>query len=168
MKVLYLLRHAKSSWDAPSIPDHDRPLNDRGRRAAAVMGDQINTRGIRPEVVLCSTARRAVETLEAFSDMFAESADVHIERELYLAGVGELTDRVNELSQHVGSVMLIGHNPGMHDFAATLAGRGDQLDGLRSKFPTGALAVLEFDQEGWDLKPGTGNLREFLLPRALE
>jgi len=132
------------------------------------MGDQISSRGIRPEVVLCSTARRAVETLEAFSEMFAESADIHVERALYLAGVGELTDRVNELSARVASAMLIGHNPGMHEFATALAGEGERLERLRKKFPTGALVVLEFDQEEWDLKPGTGTLQDLVLPRDFE
>lgn len=168
MKTLYLLRHAKSSWDNPSTPDHDRPLNERGRRAAELMGAQINSRGIRPEVVLCSTARRAVETLEAFSEMFAESADIAIERDLYLAGVGELTARVNALSARVSSVMLIAHNPGMHELASALAGGGAHVSRLKSKFPTGALAVLEFDQEEWDLQPGTGRLRDFVLPRDFE
>jgi phosphohistidine phosphatase len=168
MKTLYLLRHAKSSWDDPSVPDRDRRLNERGRRAASVMAGQISERGIRPEVVLCSTARRAVETLEAFSGMFAESADIHVERGLYLAGVGELTDRLNELSARVGSAMVIGHNPGMHEFGIALAREGAHLERLRSKFPTGALAVLEFDQEEWDLKPGTGRLRDFVLPRDFE
>jgi len=168
MKTLYLLRHAKSSWDDPSVPDLDRPLNDRGRRAAAVMADQINNRGIRPEVVLCSTARRAVETLESLGDMFSESADIHIERGLYLAGLEDLTERVNELSAHVGSAILIGHNPGMHEFGIALAGAGARLDALRGKMPTGALAVLEFDQEGWDLKPGTGRLQDLVLPRDFE
>jgi phosphohistidine phosphatase len=168
MKTLYLLRHAKSSWDNPTVPDHDRPLNKRGRRAAALMAEQINSRGIRPEVVLCSTARRAVETLESLGDMFAESADIHIERGLYLAGVGELTERLNELSAHVGSAMLIGHNPGMHEFGIALAGDGTSLESLRGKFPTGALAALEFDQEEWDLKPSTGRLQDFVLPRDFE
>jgi len=169
MKTLFLLRHAKSSWDDPSVPDHDRPLNDRGRRAAAVMAEQIKLRGVRPEVVLCSTARRAVETLESLGEMFAESADIHIERGLYLAGVGDLTDRVNELSARVRSIMLIGHNPGMHAFGRALAGDDDaRIESLRSKFPTGALAVLEFDQEEWDLKPGMGRLQDFVLPRDFE
>jgi phosphohistidine phosphatase len=168
MKTLYLLRHAKSSWDDPSTPDHDRPLNERGRRAAALMGTQINTRGIRPEVVLCSTARRAVETLEAFSEMIAGTADIAIERDLYLAGVGKLTARLNELSERVGSVMLIGHNPGIHELASALAGDGAHVSRLQSKFPTAALAVMEFDREAWDLQPGTGRLRDFVLPRELE
>ena len=168
MKTLYLLRHAKSSWDDPSVPDHDRPLNDRGRRAAAIMAEQISKRGIRPEVVLCSTARRAVETLESLGDMFSESADIHIERGLYLAGLGDLTERVNELSAHVGSAMLVGHNPGMHEFGIALAGEGARLDSLLRKMPAGALAVLEFDQEGWDLKPVTGRLQDLVLPRDFE
>ena len=100
--------------------------------------------------------------------MFAETADIQVERDLYLAGVGELTDRVNELSARVGSAMVIGHNPGMHDFAVALSGGGVDLERLRSKFPTGALVVLEFDQEEWDLKPGTGRLQDFVLPRDFE
>jgi phosphohistidine phosphatase len=167
MKILYSLRHAESSPD-PSLADHDRPLNERGRRAASAMADEINRRGIRPEVVLCSTARRAIETLEAFSEMFAESADIHVERELYLAGIGGLTDRMNALSPRVGSAMLIGHNPAMHEFAAALAGHGSEVARLRSKFPSGALAVLEFDQEEWDLRPGTGSLTAFVLPSDFE
>jgi len=168
MKTLFLLRHAKSSWDDPSLPDHDRPLNERGRRAAAHIAAYIGEHAIRPEVVLCSTARRALESLEALSGMFAGSTGIQIERDLYLASAEDLSARIGALSARVASVMVIGHNPGMHEFAAEVAGSGPRLALLEEKFPTGALAVLEFDVEDWHLPPGTGRLRDFALPRDLE
>ena len=134
------------------------------------MADEINRRGIRPEVVLCSTARRAIETLEAFSEMFAESADIHVERELYLAGIGGLTDRMNALSPRVGSAMLIGHNPAIETLAAELAGdKGDDdaRERMQAKYPTGGLTTLGFDGPWSELDWDGATLEAFVVPREL-
>jgi phosphohistidine phosphatase len=157
MKHLYLLRHAKSSWKHPELPDHDRPLAGRGRRAAKAMAKHIRAEGIAPELVLCSTARRARDTLERIEPALGRRS-VKVERELYGAGVRQLLDRVRRVPSSVESVLLIGHNPGMQDLAAALTG----FDG---KFPTAALATIALP--AWD-ELEDAELVAFTKPRDLE
>jgi len=166
MKRLYLLRHAKSSWDDPGLRDHERPLAPRGRRAAAKLGDHLRTEGVRPELVLCSSAVRARETLERISDALGE-AEVHVERDLYAADAAELLERLREVADTIGSVLMIAHNPGLQDLALELARTGGDLPRLREKLPTGSLATLAFEG-GWrDLAPGAATLLALVVPRDL-
>lgn len=151
MKRLYLLRHAKSSWDDESLPDHDRPLSGRGRRAADAIGRHLRDEGIAPELVLCSSAARTRETLARIG------LDGEIERALYGAGASELLARLRELPPSVESVLMIGHNPGMHDLALALTGEPSD------KYPTGALATIELDD--WTAR--SGRLIAFVRPREL-
>ena len=130
MSRLYLLRHAKSSWDDPGLVDHDRPLAPRGRQAAEAIGAYLREHDIGPELVLCSSAARTRETLERVG------LTGQIEDALYGAGASALLARLHEVPDEVASVMLIGHNPGMRQLAVDLAGLDD-------KFPTAALATLE-------------------------
>ena len=133
MSRLYLLRHAKSSWKDASLHDHDRPLAPRGRQR--LEGDRpLPARPrLQPELVLCSSAKRARQTLERLGPA---GLDARIEPELYGAGTNDLLARLHEVPEEVASVMLIGHNPGMQQLAHLLAGLDD-------KFPTAALATLE-------------------------
>ena len=133
MSRLYLLRHAKSSWKDASLDDHDRPLAPRGKRASKAIGRYLRDRDVTPELVLCSSAKRARQTLERLGPA---GLDARIEPELYGAGSNTLLARLREVPDEVASVMLIGHNPGMQQLALTLAGLDD-------KFPTAALATLE-------------------------
>jgi phosphohistidine phosphatase len=168
MKVLYLLRHAKSSWDDPSFDDHDRPLAPRGRRAAKRIARHMRAEGIRPELVLCSSARRTRETLGLVSSGWDGEVPVRIERRVYAAGDGDLLALINEVPEEVESVLLIGHNPGLETLALALAARGPYLGRLEEKYPTGALASLAFDGRTWaDLGPGTAELVGFVVPRDL-
>jgi phosphohistidine phosphatase len=157
MKHLYLLRHAKSSWKHPELADHDRPLAGRGRRAAKAIAKHIRAEGIAPELVLCSTARRARDTLERIEPALGRRS-VKVERELYGASVRELLGRIRRVPSSVESVLLIGHNPGMQDLAAALTG----FDG---KFPTAALATIALP--AWD-EPEHAELVAFTKPRDLE
>ena len=169
MKLLYLLRHAKSSWDDLSLPDHDRPLAPRGLRAARKMADHLRRAGIAPALVLCSTARRATETLDAIMPALEPTPDVHIEEHLYLASTEELVHRLHEIPAAVPSVMLIGHNPSIQSAALVLARGDDQalLARLRDKMATGALATLELDGEWSAAAAGTARLVSFVVPREL-
>ena len=151
MKRLYLLRHAKSSWDDPELADHERPLSARGRRAADAIGNYLREHGIEPELVLCSSAARTRETLARIG------LSGEVERELYGASANELLARVRELSPRLESVLLIGHNPGMHDLALALT--GEPAD----KYPTGALATIEL--AGWTAR--SGRMIGFVRPREL-
>jgi phosphohistidine phosphatase len=163
---LLLLRHAKSSWDDPSRPDHDRPLSKRGRGAAERIGVHLRELGVRPDLVLCSSSRRTRETLERLALV---DADVRLEDGLYAAGDGELLARVREVPDDVASVLLIGHNPGVQDLAIGLAGPdlGDVAARVRQRFPTGGLATFELDGTWRHAAPGRVRLVSFVVPREL-
>jgi phosphohistidine phosphatase len=167
---LFLLRHAKSSHDNPDLSDHDRPLAPRGRRAAGELGDDLRRTDFKCDTVLCSTAKRAVETLERVRHGLPANATVEVEQELYGAGTDELLARVHRLSDDLSSAMVIGHNPGMEDLALGLAGGGDReaMAAMRTKYPTCALACLTFDG-GWEeLADGSARLEAFVVPRRPE
>jgi phosphohistidine phosphatase len=165
------LRHAKSEWSDPASDDHERPLARRGRRAAERMGEEIARRGIAPECVLCSSARRAIETLDRIRPHLPDPVAVVVDRELYLAGPERLLARIAAVDDRVRTLLLVAHHPGLAELAALLAAGGDveALASLRRKFPTGALADLRVASAGWrDLAPGSGTLGAFLTPRELE
>jgi phosphohistidine phosphatase len=175
-KQLFLLRHAKSSWDDPLLEDHDRPLAARGLRAVQMLGQYIRESGIRPTQVLCSSSRRTRETLAGIGP----GGEALIEAELYDAGCDALIERLRRVPEDVDSVMLIGHNPAMQMLALRLAGANgaECADGTRRpvdgelaevqrKFPTGALATLTFDCEWSRLGPGRAKLAGFVRPKAL-
>ncbi|MBD0282315.1 MAG: histidine phosphatase family protein [Thermoleophilaceae bacterium] len=163
MKRLFLLRHAKSSWENEHLADHDRPLAPRGRKAADRIGRYLRSEGIKPSLVLCSSARRTRETLERVR----ADGEVMIEPELYGTSESELLERLRRVLADTVSVMLIGHNPGIQDLALELAGHGHRLDDLRHKFPTAALATLTL-RGGWsDLEPGSAELVGFVKPKEL-
>jgi phosphohistidine phosphatase len=167
LKRLILLRHAKSSWDDPDLPDEDRPLAPRGRKAATKMGQHIQAQAqalARPELVLCSPALRARQTLERVLPFLDPQPKVVFDDAIYGASAGELLYRLHRVDQSVGSVMLVGHNPGMEDLAVALVGTIES-------FPTAALAVLVVPVDTWDeVGPGPGptaRLDHFATPRSL-
>jgi phosphohistidine phosphatase len=166
---LYLLRHAKSSWDDPGLADHDRPLAPRGRKAARQMAVHLRTAKVRPQLVLCSSATRARQTYEALSGALAGPVVLSVEDALYGASDAELLARLHEVPDTVSAVLLVGHNPGLQDLALALSGDGDPmvLTRLGDKFPTCALVSLEVPT-AWDaLGPGRAVLRAMVLPREL-
>jgi phosphohistidine phosphatase len=167
MRRLYLLRHAKSSWKSGAA-DHDRPLARRGRRAAKAIARHLSEQGIEPELVLCSTASRARETLERIEPALG-AADVRLEAELYGASSDTLINRLRQLPDTIGSVMLIGHNPGLQLLALELARPGPDLSELEIKYPTAALLTLAFPGRSWhEFEPGVAELIDFVRPRELE
>lgn len=170
MRTLFLLRHAKSSWDNPSLRDFDRPLAERGRRAAPAMGQYMRREGLVPELVLCSTARRAQETWALMESALEPRPEVTHTDLLYGASAGGMLDEVRAHGGAAPTVMLVGHNPGMEDLAVALAGSGSErlLRRLRRKYPTAALAIIDFDMPTWsDVRPGAGTLRRFVRPKDL-
>jgi phosphohistidine phosphatase len=164
MKTLYVLRHAKSSWDDASLGDHDRPLTGRGRRAASLIGKYMREEGIRPQLVLSSSATRARQTLDGLGD---GAGTVEVESDLYLASGDELTARLRRVEPEVASVMVIGHNPGMQDLVVTLATQGADLDRVKEKFPTAALATLVIDGDWSDLGERDARLVALVFPKDL-
>ena len=170
MKTIYMLRHAKSSWDDSSLSDHDRPLNKKGRAAAPRVGAHMKEAGYLPDLVLCSTATRTRQTLDAvLSESEAEPA-IEFQEELYLAGPGEMLDLVRSVPDTVESVLLVGHNPGTEMLTAALSGDGlpETVHLMSAKFPTAGLAIIELSVDRWkDIVSGCGSLREFVRPRDL-
>lgn len=167
-KRLHLLRHAKSSWKQPELADHDRPLAGRGRRAADRMGEHLRENAIAPDLVLCSTARRARETWERIEPTLA-GTPVRYEPELYGASAMTLLERVRGVPDDVASVLLVGHNPAIELLASDLACPSPLLDDLHAKFPTGALATLAARTESWrGLGHDCAELVAFVRPRDLE
>jgi phosphohistidine phosphatase len=167
VRKLFLLRHAKSSWDDPGLADHDRPLAPRGKRAAKVIAEYLRDQAIAPELVLCSSSQRTRQTLERIAPALGDDLAVEIERELYAASASTLLRRLQAVGDDVESVMLVGHNPGIEQLALTLAGNGEKLAEMRSKFPTAALATLEFEGPWTELDLGVARLADFVKPKQL-
>lgn len=170
MKTVWLLRHAKSSWDQPRLADHDRPLGERGLRDAPRMGRFLAAVQPQPEWVLCSSALRTRQTWALLAEQWPAAPACERERSLYMADEIDLLNRLRRLPEDFSSVLLVGHNPGLEDLADTLVGRGpaNDLAQMRKKFPTAALAEIAFDAEQWrSLGPGQGELRRFVRPKSL-
>ena len=135
------------------------------------MAEHTRSAALRPELVLCSSARRTRETLEVLRPALGEEVEVLVEDGLYGAGAGRLLDRLHRIPAAVDSVLLIGHNPGLHDLALELTGDGeeDAVDMLRVKLPTGALAQLDVNVTDWSqLAPGQAYLARLVVPRTLD
>ena len=158
---LILTRHAKSSWDDPAQPDHDRPLNDRGRRSARELGDWLASRGHEPEEVLCSTAERTRETWACVAMAPLEvRPPVRYEPGLYQAGPEKMLAILRTAT--APTVMMIGHNPGIAELAAMLPARVP-LDPDFRRYPTAATLVVDFQIGGWgELRPGEGSVMDFV------
>ena len=174
MLRLYLLRHAKSAWDDPGLDDHDRPLNARGRTAAALMGRHmaglIACGDMDRPTVICSSARRARETWKRVARAGTLDWPVLEEPALYMAGTGSLVGILKALPTELSSVMLVGHNPGMQDLALLLAGSGPQAmrARLQRKLPTGSLLEIGFNLDRFArIAPSSGRLIRFDRPKGL-
>lgn len=175
MKTVYLLRHAKSSWSEPHEADHERPLNRRGRKAAKAMGLYLYGLLSPPGLVLASTARRVSETLDRIQRPFSQPMPVQWDLCLYLATADHLLLRLLSTSSNTDSVLIIAHNPGLHELAVKLSGEVADAAAygarprLKDKYPTGALTVISFpDCRSWrSVGYGKGSLMSFITPREL-
>lgn len=175
MPTLFVLRHAKSSWNNSHMNDHERPLAPRGQRAAETLAAHIDALtasspdGL-PALVLCSTARRAQETLEPLARRLPDSTELIVDDDLYGAPAADILARLRVVHEATPSVLVIGHNPGLEDLVRGLGTDGDPelLARVRAKFPTGAFATLTFDGSWYELRPGTARLAGFVVPGDLE
>jgi phosphohistidine phosphatase len=174
MMRLLLLRHAKSLQDE-TLKDRDRPLNARGRSDAPRMGGYMHHKRYLPRLVLCSPAKRTVETWEFVSPELDGVPDVRFHDALYLAPAAIIEKLVRSVTPDIQTLLVIAHNPGMEDFARALIrppqSAGEKKFGaeLRDKFPTCALAVLEFEVDSWSaIAKGTGTLADFARPKTLD
>jgi len=165
---LWLLRHAKSSWSDTGLADEDRPLAPRGEHAADRMREYLDAEGIHPELVLCSSALRARQTLARVLPALGSDLEVRIEPVLYTFDADVLLDRLGHTSSDAHSVLLVGHNPAIEDLATRIADRGDGLTDLSQKYPTGGLAEIAFSEGTWStLADRPGELVRFIVPRDL-
>jgi phosphohistidine phosphatase len=172
MRQLLLLRHAKSSWEDKELPDHERPLNPRGRRAAAAMRDAMENLGLAPDLVLVSSSLRTRQTLEAL-EPWAEMPLIENMESLYNATAPALLQALRGVKETVRSVLLIGHNPGLHELAMRLVGAhamtyaNADLRRLAEGYPSGALAEFTVPGPWGTLDEGGGRLVRFVCPRDL-
>jgi phosphohistidine phosphatase len=161
MKTLYLLRHAKSSWDDQNLSDFDRPLNERGVSIAQFMGETLAQRGLIPDVIVSSPAKRAIQTSTLAKESGGFGAPIRLEERIYEASPQALLQVTRAIRGEREAAMLVGHNPGMEGFIALLTD-------CHERMPTAAVAVIETDLENWaDLEPGSGKLICVLRPNDL-
>lgn len=165
MKRLILTRHAKSSWDDPLTPDHDRPLNERGKVAAADLGQWLASRGYIPDEVLCSDALRTRKTWSGIAPALPGTPVLELKPALYHAG----PDVMLAVLRHAkgNTVMMIGHNPGIAEFAARLVAHVPSSPDF-NRYPTGATLVADFNLDSWDqVTFGSGVVDDFIIPREI-
>jgi phosphohistidine phosphatase len=166
---LWLLRHAKSSWDEPGLDDRDRTLSRRGERDAERIGGYLAAEGVFPALVLCSPAVRARQTLARVLAAMDVEPEVVFEPSLYAFTTAALLDVVRAAPDAVSPLLLVGHNPATQELARSLAARGEGLDQLARKYPTGALAEIALAAGSWrDVAEGSGELMRFVRPRDLD
>lgn len=163
MKTLLILRHAKSSWKASGLADHDRPLNKRGKRDAPRMGKLVRKEGLVPDLIVCSTARRAQETAEAVSEASGYEGEIQPAPEFYAAGPEAYLEALRRVPDDYRGVMVIGHNPGLEELLELLTDEAEPLS-------TAALARVALPIKRWkDLSARTrGELMQVWRPRELE
>lgn len=167
---LMLARHAKSSWGDLTLGDHDRPLNARGKRSAPMVASELAALGCVPDLVYSSTSARTRETWALMEPHFGGHSRVEFVRDLYLASPRMVLATIASAPPEAESLMILGHNPSTHALAAYLSRRGEEelIDLLRTKFPTGAVAVVDLAVEHWAKAEEGGELSHFVLPRRLE
>ncbi len=158
MVDLYLVRHAKSSWADPGMAGIDRPLNKRGKRDAPVMGRRLKERGVRPDLIITSPAKRARRTTGEIGKAMGYEGDVRIVESIYGGGASAIIQVAQSVDAAVASLMLVGHNPDMTDLANTLT------DFSVDNLPTCAIFSARFDS--WpDVGPGAGQFEFFDYPK---
>ena len=159
MKTLYLLRHAKSSWDDASLSDFERPLNERGLKAAPFMGELMHQKAFRPAIILSSPAMRAKQTAELVKESSGLAVGIKFDRHIYEASPQALRQAIAELDDAFTSAMLVGHNPGIEGFIRFLT---EQIEPM----PTAALAIIELNIQNWsDIDHGCGELKSVFRPK---
>src|SRR5262245_54086960 len=168
---LLLLRHAKSDWSDAGLADRDRPLSKRGRESAPAVGRRMKEMGWIPDLVLSSPATRTRQTVGLVLDRIGTSPRIIFDEALYDFGSGErLLTSIKEHGDKSPTLMVVGHNPAIERLALMLAGHGDAelLAALERKFPTAALAIIEFEANAWSsIKRGKGTLSAFVTPKGL-
>lgn len=162
MKHLYLMRHAKSSWKDSSLSDHDRPLNLRGKMDAEKMGEYLNLSNLIPDMIICSTAKRARSTVDIFLQECPMGGNIVYSRDLYHGGFEDYIEALTDLENSVNSVLIVAHNPGI-EFAI------EEFSHTIEVMPTSAIAIIKFDLLSWDIMDNevTGELVSVFRPKEV-
>ncbi|QKV17683.1 SixA phosphatase family protein [Oricola thermophila] len=165
MSRLFLFRHGKAAWAEPGMRDFDRKLDERGREEARAMGHLMKRRGLVPDRVICSTAVRAVETLDAINPSLHLEDVTTYEQNLYATDAPGYLE-IASATDFDGDVMLVGHNPMLEDAALALSADGDEasLEHLHMGFRTAGLAIIRFDGPTSTFATDTGYLEAYLTP----
>jgi len=159
MKRLLIMRHAKSSWEKPELADIDRPLNDRGLRAAPFMGGLLRRLDLIPDCIVSSPAKRAIETAKLVRQAGGFDPQPQPDERVYEASANMLRQVVSETHPICSTALLVGHNPGMEGFIRYLTGQTESM-------PTGAVAFIELDIDEWSkVDEGVGHLRKLYRPK---
>jgi len=163
MKTLFLLRHAKSSWKNPSLTDFERPLNARGVNAAGQIGNYLRRKRLTPDLILCSPATRARETITLVLQAAKLRVELRFDERLYLATVETLLEVIAQIDAEPKQAMMVGHNPGMEELVKALTGADERM-------ATGALARISLDIKAWSELPKLkqGRLEWLVRPKELE
>lgn len=162
MKTLFLLRHAKSSWNDPALADFDRPLNDRGQKAAELVGKFMAKQNVNIDLVICSPAVRARQTIELVLRAAKRSAELRFDQRVYEANPTRLLEITFQIEDDRKSVLLVGHNPGMEELLGLLTG-------VEQHMPTAALAKVVLNSKKWDkILAEKGVLESFVKARELK
>lgn len=171
MRRLLLLRHAKSDWSKPGQPDRDRVLNERGRSAAPLMGAYMKRHGLMPDLAFVSPATRTRETWSLVAGALQNPPPARFESSIYEQGPESLLELIQTAPDSAKALVVIGHNPTFHTLALDLVGAGDieARQKLAEKFPTAALAVIDFVARDWrSVHRSGGRLERFVSPRSLQ
>ena len=170
MKRLTVLRHAKSSWEQPNADDFDRPLNERGWKAARRVGRELRHRKMSFDLCFASPAARVRETLDGLAQGYGDfDFPVRFERQVYMATVASLLQLAQDIDSAAKAPLIVGHNPGLHGLVLALTSGSKLRNRIEAKFPTAALAVIHLPVDRWrEVKEGGGELAELILPKELD
>ncbi len=161
MKTLFILRHAKSSWDNAALSDFERPLNERGLEAAPLMGGVMKKNRFQPKLILSSPARRAEQTAALIKQSANIGGAIRFDERIYEASPARLLEVIAEQNEKTASVMLVGHNPGLEGLLKFLTGELQPM-------PTAALAVVDLEIDKWsEINSSKGNLRTLIRPKEI-
>lgn len=161
MKTLYILRHAKSDWNDAALSDFERPLNERGRKAAPLIGKTMKERNFVPQTIISSPAVRAKQTAELVRENAEIEGEINFDSRIYEANPQTLLEIVSEIEDANDAALIVGHNPGFETLVRILTGKIEPM-------PTAALAVVDLEIENWNqIFAAVGTLRDLLRPKEI-
>lgn len=167
MRHLYLLRHAKSLWANPAQRDFERPLSEKGLRDAVKVARFITRSKAEIELVLCSSAQRTLQTLDAIRPVLAPETEISVEDSLYVFDASGLLSRIGKVPPEIRSLLIVGHNPTIQNLAYHVTPNGPTREKISTKYPTAALTIAALENRTWDLSDPQCTKSVFVSPADL-